>query len=78
MVLALVGILVFFINLPFGYWRSKVKKFSFSWFLAVHLSVPIIYALRIYAGIGWYLTTFPVLIGAFFLGQYMGYKYVRE
>jgi len=75
MVLLVVGVIVFSINLPFGFWRSKVKKFSLQWFLSIHLPVPVVYAIRIYAGIGWHLTTFPVLIGSFFLGQFIGSRY---
>ena len=69
-----VALLVFLINLPFGYWRESVRKFSAQWFLAVHLPVPLVIALRIYSGLGWKLISFPVLIGAFFLGQYVGGK----
>ena len=63
---------VLLINIPFGYWRGGVKKFSFKWFLAVHLPVPFVYAMRIYAGISWELVTFPLLIGSYFAGQFIG------
>ena len=59
-------------NLPFGYWRSRVPKLSRQWFLAIHLPVPIVIALRFLTGLGWHWTTFPVLISAFFLGQLLG------
>ncbi|HEX2869101.1 MAG TPA: hypothetical protein VHO03_18815 [Ignavibacteriales bacterium] len=77
MVLFIVGLVVFLLNLPFGFWRSKVRKFSLQWFLAIHAPVPLVYAIRIYAGIGWHLTTFPVLIGSFFLGQFVGNRVGR-
>ena len=67
-----VALLVFLINLPFGYWRASVRKFSTQWFLAVHLPVPLVIALRIFSGLGWKLLSFPVLVGAFFLGQFVG------
>ena len=67
-----VALLVFLLNLPFGYWRASSKKFSRQWFLAVHLPVPLVIALRIYSGLGWKLINFPVLAGAFFLGQFVG------
>lgn len=73
--LAVVGTIIFLLNLPFGYWRAKTKKFSPQWFMAVHLSVPVVYALRAYAGIDWHLVTVPVLGGSFFLGQYLGGKF---
>ena len=60
------------LNLPFGYWRSQVKRFSTQWFLAVHIPVPFVIALRILSGLGWRFITFPVMIGAFFTGQLLG------
>ena len=69
-----VALLVFLINLPFGYWRASVRKLSTQWFLAVHLPVPLVIALRIFSGLGWQLISFPVLVGAFFLGQFVGGK----
>ncbi len=67
-----VAALVLVLNLPFGYWRANVDKFSRQWFLAVHVPVPFVIALRILSGLGWHFSTFPVMIGAFFAGQYLG------
>ncbi len=67
-----VALLVFIINIPFGYWRANVRKFSLQWILAIHLPVPLVVTLRIYANLGWAFTTFPVLVGSFFLGQFVG------
>ena len=67
-----VALLVFLLNLPFGYWRASVRKLSTQWFLAVHLPVPLVIALRAFSGLGWKLISFPVLVGAFFLGQFVG------
>ena len=67
-----VALLVFLINLPFGYWRASVRKMSRQWFLAVHIPVPLVIALRVYSGLGFKLISFPVIIGAFFLGQFVG------
>lgn len=69
-----VALLVFVLNLPFGYWRASVKKFSWQWILAIHLPVPAVIALRVYSGLGWQPISFPVLVGAFFLGQWCGSK----
>jgi hypothetical protein len=60
------------LNLPFGFWRAGVPKYSPAWFLAVHAPVPLIVGLRLAAGLGWRLSTFPVLVGAFFGGQFLG------
>ena len=67
-----VALLVFLVNVPFGYWRASVRKLSGRWFLAVHLPVPLVIALSIYSGPGFSLLSFPIIIGAFFLGQFVG------
>ncbi len=70
--LILITILVFFLNIPFGYWRANVKRFSTQWFLAIHIPVPFIVALRIFGGIGFSWYTYIFLVGGFFLGQQFG------
>jgi hypothetical protein len=72
--LLLVTAAALLLNLPFGFWRAGVKRFSPSWFLAVHVPVPLIIGLRIASGIGWRLISFPLLIGAFCTGQFLGGK----
>ena len=71
-ILILVASAVFLMNLPFGYWRGGVRKFSLAWFLSIHVPIPFIVALRIYSGMGFHLSTFPVMIGAYFAGQFAG------
>src|SRR6266705_3442356 len=68
----IVALIVFFFNLPFGYWRASVRKFSVQWILSIHTTVPFVIALRIFSGLGWQLITFPVVISAFFGGQFVG------
>jgi hypothetical protein len=65
-----VGVLV--VNLPFGFWRAGVRKFTLPWFLAVHAPVPLVVGLRVLSGLGWQLSTVPVLASAFFAGQLLG------
>jgi hypothetical protein len=72
MILMLVIVTVFCLNLPFGYWRDSTRKFSLPWVLAIHLPVPAVVALRVYSGLGWHLYTFPLIVTAFFAGQYLG------
>ncbi len=67
-----VASLVFLLNLPFGYWRANEVKLSRGWFLAIHLPVPFAIALRVFSGLGFQLSTFPIMIGAFFFGQLAG------
>jgi len=73
-----VAVIVFLINVPFGYWRGSVKKLSFKWFLAVHLPVPLVVVVRIYSNIGFQLITYPIIVGAFFLGQYAGARLYKS
>ena len=73
----LVAAIVFAMNVPFGMWRDRSRKFSWQWILAIHLPVPMIIALRLLSGLGFHLYTFPIMIGAFFLGQYAGGKLNR-
>lgn len=70
--LLIISVVVFILNIPFGYWRANVRKFSFQWLLSIHIPVPIIIALRIFSGLGfaWYTYVFMVL--SFFLGQRYG------
>jgi len=70
--LAIITILVFVFNIPFGYWRENVKKFSLQWALAVHIPVPFIIFARIYSEIGFAWYTYVFLVGAFFSGQRLG------
>ncbi len=70
--LALVAGATLLLNLPFGFWRAGVRKFSPAWFVAVHAPVPLIVGMRLAAGVGWKLSTFPVLVAAFFGGQLLG------
>ena len=69
---------VLILNLPFGYWRAGAHRFSRPWLLAVHVPVPLVVALRMASGLGWRLWTFPVMVGAFFAGQYLGGSFRRS
>ncbi len=68
----LVAILTFLINIPFGYWRAKVRKLSKEWFLAIHLPVPFIVFFRILFGVKLNLYTLVVFVVSFFVGQRVG------
>ena len=77
--LILITIFVFLWNLPFGYWRANVKKYGLQWALAIHIPVPFIITARIFSDIGFELYTYPILVGAFFLGQLLGkFLYTRR
>ncbi len=63
-------ILIF--NIPFGLWRSRVKKFSKQWFFAVHLPVPVIVGTRLFLEIPLTLKSFPFFVASYFTGQMIG------
>jgi hypothetical protein len=72
MLLWKVAAIVLLLNIPFGYWRGQAQSYSRQWFLAIHLPVPFVIAVRIASGLGWQFITFPVMIASFFAGQLLG------
>jgi len=75
---ALLAVAVLVINVPFGYWREGVRKFSAAWFVAVHAAVPLIVLIRYAAGIEWRLAALPLTVFAYFFGQYIGARIRRR
>ncbi len=69
-----VALAVLVVNLPFGFWRVGVRRLSLPWFLAVHAPVPLVIGLRVLLGLGWHLSSVPVLASAFLAGQFLGGK----
>ncbi len=65
-------LIVFLINIPFGYIRSNAAKFSRKWMMAVHIPVPFIFLLRIFSGFNW--TVIPLLVLSDVAGQIVGGK----
>ncbi len=65
-------LMVFLINIPFGYWRFKAARFSRQWMMAVHIPVPFVFLLRIFSGFGW--TVIPLLVLSDMAGQFAGGK----
>ena len=60
------------VNVPLGYLRSRARRFSASWFVWVHLSIPLLATCRVLSGFGWVIA--PVLVGAAVAGQVLGGK----
>ena len=69
MKLFLIALFIFAVNIPLGIWRSHVKKYSFQWFLAIHISIPVIVLLRYLCRLGFGIETYLFLVPAFALGQ---------
>jgi hypothetical protein len=70
--LALATALIFLMNLPFGYWRAGLKRLSAGWFVAIHAPVPLVVALRWELGLPFRWSTLPLLVAAYFAGQFLG------
>ncbi|MDI6743876.1 MAG: hypothetical protein QMD07_00710 [Thermodesulfovibrionales bacterium] len=64
--------LTFMLNMPFGYLRGKAKKFSFKWFLYIHLPIPFILLARILTNID--MAYIPLFALAAIIGQVRGGK----
>lgn len=74
----LVLIFIVLLNIPFGYWRANVKKFSVQWFLAIHLPVPYVAYLRQHTEFTWTGITILCFLAAYFIGQYLGSGLSKE
>lgn len=70
--LSLLLIAAFTLNIPFGYWRQGLPRFSALWFLAIHTPVPLVILLRIVFDIGLFII--PVTLTLSILGQIIGGK----
>ena len=63
-------ILSLIVSIPCGYIRQNHQKYSFMWFLLIHLPIPFIILLRIKAGISWHFI--PLTLGGSVAGQIIG------
>ncbi len=68
------SLIIILFNIPFGYLRQGTKKFSFYWFLYIHLPVPFIVLIRSAFDVELSFETAPLLFGSYFLGQFLGKK----
>jgi hypothetical protein len=60
----------FFSNLPLGYLRKAVRKFSALWFLYIHASIPFLILLRLGMGISYWYIPFSLICAV--AGQVLG------
>lgn len=63
-------ILALIISIPCGYIRQNYSKYSFMWFLLIHLPIPFIVLLRIEAGLSWHFI--PLTLAGSVAGQIIG------
>ena len=60
----------FLISFPCGYIRYNFSKYSFSWFLWIHIPIPFILLSRYEAGFDWHVI--PLTLLGSVLGQLAG------
>ncbi len=67
-----VGLIIFafIVSIPCGYIRQNYPKYSFMWFLLIHLPIPFIVFLRIKTGLSWHFI--PLTLGGSVAGQIVG------
>ena len=62
--------LAFIVSVPCGYLRQNYKKYSFMWFLLLHLPIPFIVLLRVKAGLD--MRVIPLTVCGSVAGQILG------
>ena len=70
-----VMILFFFtvmLNLPFGYARTRSKRYSLRWFLCIHVPIPVILLIRVMSHIE--IKYIPIFALGALIGQIIGGK----
>jgi len=60
------------LNIPFGYARSKTRRYSLRWFLYIHIPIPFIFIARTISHIS--IKYIPIFILAAVIGQILGGK----
>lgn len=65
-------LLAFVLNIPFGYFRQRSRKFSVRWWLYVHMPVPLVIVARIALNADYRFI--PVFILSAVAGQFFGGK----
>ncbi|MBE0598150.1 MAG: hypothetical protein IH614_12850 [Desulfuromonadales bacterium] len=63
-------------NIPLGYLREASRRYSYRWFLYIHLSIPLILAVRLGYGFGW--PAVPPTIAFAVAGQILGGRLQRR
>ena len=66
----LITVLTFALNLPFGYFRSRSRKYSLKWFLYIHVPVPLVIIARLVSQTDYKFI--PIFVIAAVVGQLCG------
>jgi len=68
--------LTIIVNIPLGFLRQAVEKFSFAWYFYVHISLPLVIYLRIKSGYSWKFI--PLTLAGAVIGQIIGGRLRRR
>jgi uncharacterized membrane protein len=68
--------LTIIVNIPLGFLRQAVEKFSFAWYFYVHISIPLVIYLRIKSGYSWKFI--PLTLAGAVIGQIIGGRIRRR
>jgi hypothetical protein len=68
----LITLFAFLVHIPFGYLRSRSKKYSLKWFMYIHIPIPFIILIRIITNTDYKFI--PLFILAAVTGQFIGGK----
>ncbi len=60
------------INLIFGFFRNRTRKYSINWFLCIHAPIPFIFLARTFSHLG--VVYIPLFVLAALTGQILGGK----
>ena len=77
-VFILVASFIFFVNIPFGYWRGNLRKFSLLWFLAIHIPVLFLIFIKRYFEIEFSIVFEAIILILFLIGQKLGGEFRKK
>ena len=73
---AVIMILAAGVNVPLGFQRQACRKFSPGWWFYIHISIPLIFFVRIKTGLG--VQFIPFTLASSVVGQVMGGRLYRK
>lgn len=75
-----IGVVCFFLNVPFGMIRSRFSSYTVAWFLCIHAPIPVAAILRRAAGFSfWFVFIFMIFgIAGQIIGKKIALKYFPQ
>ena len=76
LLVAVIMVLTAAVNVPLGYQRQSCRKFSPGWWFYIHISIPLIFYMRIKTGLG--VQFIPFTLVSAVAGQFLGGRIYRK